>query len=458
MTEIINNSTEQENNAQINSSINMEETRTDGQQAVTTETMPTEQANVQLPTAEGEVGQQNEVPQPINESPFVLGRWYGINGEVVNPEDLQDEVNETTSAEQEEDAQASAGTSPTQNDSKKKDYKPKYSDQELLKLTPLTEVCEQEITRVISDLNTGAVPYANGSNCLIDLRKVHPYLYTPQVNRLHGTDQKKTGDSLMSYGSQHLLLVVTVKIAVAAGLVPEHFGNAPDKTQPVSEHGFVFLDGNGRVNYLMGIPVDEWPEVYAVFPSKDSAGFYDINKIFDIINTQVSVWKTQDMVQKRLLMDGGNAHPGWKMIQELVNKKKYKYQAACQLATLDTDRVNKTRVTTGDANDVFSHYDSAKKIFDVLVIKFGEDTDTLKTKEFTKEVSTLWKKLQKKYGDDLATDYFLDFLSNSLADVKVKEINEAKSVKGGISKDEKRKSILNNEFSNFIASKNLNLD
>lgn len=396
-------------------------------------------------------------------STVVLDRWYDINGEVVDPEGQPDEVNETISAEQEEDAQASVGQAPTpQNkeadNSKKKDYKPKYSDQELLKLTPLTEVCEQEFSRVISDSNIGAVPYANGSNCLIDLRKVHPYLYTPQVNRLHGTDQKKTGDSLMSYGSQHLLLVVTVKIAKTAGLVPEQFGNAPDKTQPVSEHGFVILDGNGRVNYLMGIPVDEWPEVYAVFPSKDSAGFYDINKIFDIINTQVSVWKTQDMVQKRLLMDGGNAHPGWILIQELVNKKKYKYQAACQLATLDTDRVNKTRVTTGDANDVFSHYDSAKKIFDVLVIKFGEDTDTLKTKEFTKEVSTLWKKLQKKYGDDLATDYFLDFLSNSLADDKVKEIKEAKSVKGGISKDEKRKSILNNEFSNFIGSKNLNLD
>lgn len=395
-------------------------------------------------------------------STVVLGRWYGLNGEVIDDqfpttEGQQAEVNETTSAEQEEDAQASAGTSPTQNDSKKKDYKPKYSDQELLKLTPLTEVCEQEITRVISNPNIGAVPYANGSNCLIDLRKVHPYLYTPQVNRLHGTDQKKTGDSLMSYGSQHLLLVVTVKIAVAAGLVPEHFGNAPDKTQPVSEHGFVLLDGNGRVNYLMSIPVDEWPEVYAVFPTKDAAGFYDINKIFDVINTQVSVWKTQDMVQKRLLMDGGNAHPGWKMIQELV-KKKYKYQAACQLATLETDRVNKTRVTTGDASDVFCHYGSAKKIFDVLVVKFGENTDTLKTKEFTKELSTLWKKLQKKYGDDLATDNFVDFLSNSLADDKVKEINEAKSVKGGISKDEKRKTILNNEFSNFIGSKNLNLD
>ena len=261
----------------------------------------------------------------------------------------------------------------------------------------------------------------------------------------------------MSYGSQHLLLVVTVKIAVVAGLVPEQFGNAPDKSKPVSEYGFVLLDGNGRVNYLMGIPVDEWPEVYAVFPTKDAAGFYDLNRIFDVINTQVCVWKTQDMVQKRLLMDAGNAHPGWIMIQELV-KKKYKYQAACQLATLETDRIKNTTVTTGDANDVFSHYDSAKKIFNILNIKFGEDTDTLKTKEFTKEISALWKKLQKKHGDDFATEHFLDFLSNGLAEDKIKEIKEAKSVKGGISKDEKRKTILNNEFSIFIGSKNLNLD
>ena len=47
------------------------------------------------------------------------------------------------------DGQASVGACPTQNNSTKKDYKPKYRDEELVKLTPLTEVCEQEITRVI---------------------------------------------------------------------------------------------------------------------------------------------------------------------------------------------------------------------------------------------------------------------------------------------------------------------
>ncbi len=41
----------------------MVQTRTDGQLAVPTETMPTEQANVQLPTAEGEVGQQTKAHQ-----------------------------------------------------------------------------------------------------------------------------------------------------------------------------------------------------------------------------------------------------------------------------------------------------------------------------------------------------------------------------------------------------------
>jgi len=70
-------STEQENNnAQINSNINMEEKRTDGQ-SVTTETMPTEQASVQLPTAEGEVDQQTEAHQ--NQSGVVGSEVENVN-------------------------------------------------------------------------------------------------------------------------------------------------------------------------------------------------------------------------------------------------------------------------------------------------------------------------------------------------------------------------------------------
>ncbi len=44
----------------------MLQNKTDGQSAVNTETMPTEQANVQLPSAEGEVDQQAKAQQSQN--------------------------------------------------------------------------------------------------------------------------------------------------------------------------------------------------------------------------------------------------------------------------------------------------------------------------------------------------------------------------------------------------------
>ena len=57
----------------------MVKTRTDGQLAVPTETMPTEQANVQLPTAEEEVGQQTKAHQAPKKVPGVLSGHVCIN-------------------------------------------------------------------------------------------------------------------------------------------------------------------------------------------------------------------------------------------------------------------------------------------------------------------------------------------------------------------------------------------
>lgn len=378
-----------------------------------------------------------------------------INPNNVAMEETQVQLN---SAEQEKDAQAIAGARPADKveASKKKDNKPVYEGEEKVLLTELTKVCEEEVARVISDSRYGAVPYAGGKNCLIDLRNVHSELYTPVVNREHGKDQEKTGESLLSFGAQHVLLIITVRMAKKTCLLPARFKNDPNADKPISDDGLVLLDGNGRVNFLMSLPVDEWPEIYGVFPTKDAAGFFNLNRAFDIINTQVSVWKTQDMVQKRQLMDGSNAHPGWGFIQGLV-KKGYKYQAACQLATLFTDRIKKGQVTGGDATIVFTHYESAQKICNALFLKFGEDSDCLKTKEFTKELNTLWGKLQKKSGDDAATETFVKFLKG-LPAAKVKAVNEAKNIKGGASKDEQRKDILTQEFYKFIGAEGILVD
>lgn len=337
-----------------------------------------------------------------------------------------------------------------------KSYEPTYSTEMKKKLQSITKVCDDEISRVILDENIGAVPYADDTNCIIDLRKVHDRLYSPLVNRTHGKDQVKTGESLRMYGAQHILLVLTVPMAKAAGLEPVRFSNDTHKDEPIREDGFVLLDGNGRINYLMSVPIDMWVPIYAVFPTKDACGLYNLNMSFDIINTQVSVWKTQDMVQKRLLMDSDQAHPGWQDIQNLL-KNGYKYQAACQLVTLETDRIKKDKVTCGDAKIVFRHYNVAKIIKNKLIQIFKDDSDTLKTKEFTKEISCLWNKIQKNFGDDKATEYFVEFLEN-IPSEKVEAIKKARTIKNGIKKDEARKDILTQQFYTFCGKKNINVD
>ena len=57
----------------------MVQKRKDGQLAVTSETMPTEQANVQLPTVEGEVGQQTKAHQALKKVSGVLSGHVNIN-------------------------------------------------------------------------------------------------------------------------------------------------------------------------------------------------------------------------------------------------------------------------------------------------------------------------------------------------------------------------------------------
>lgn len=334
-------------------------------------------------------------------------------------------------------------------------YLPQYTDNEKATLKAITDVCTEEIRRVQNDEHFHATIFADGTNCLIDLRKAYENgieFATPVVNRTHGKDLQTTGESLLTYGAQHPLIIITTKMADASGMDYAYFDKQGKPTD-----GLVFIDGNGRACFLLSRPVDQWPNIYAVFPCKDSTGYYNIPKSMEIINTQVTVWKTQDMVQKRLLEEGKKAHEGWAYINSLV-KKGYKYQAACQLATLKNDRIHKSDVTTGDASSIFDHFESAKTVHMALVAKFGEGADqTIKTKTFTQTISTLWAKLQKVSGDSEATKHFVCFI-NGLSDDIVTDIKTAKTEKtssGKISKDEKRKAILEREFYQFVAANNI---
>ena len=342
----------------------------------------------------------------------------------------------------------------------KKDYKPFYSDDEKKRLEKITQVAEEEIKRVQDDTSIPTVPFgADSPNAIIDLTAAYKNgidIVSPIVNRSHGKDERSTGISIMSHGAQQLLLVITKMMADAAGMNVCRFRN-DTKNDPIGDDALVCENGNGRLNYFFGLEDEDKPQLFATFIVKDAAGYFNPAKAMEVINTQQAMWKTQDLVQKRQLEDGEKSHPAWNYIGLLI-KKGYMYQSACQIATLGTDRIKPKEVTEGNANTIFSHYESALSIHKALVAKFGEGDDkTLKTKEFTKEVSVLWGKLLSKQGEKWATDKFVKFI-NEFKDTKAKEIKEAKNQKDGLKKDEIRKNILNEQFNQFIGKENIDLD
>ena len=395
---------------------------------------------------------------------------------------------ENTSAEQDSQAQATTGAGPEnesstapeqkqdQTDAASKSSKSKksakkaktddftlnYPDEKKKELERVTKVVEDEIRRVINDPRFHAIPFDGGNNAIINVKEATMdgiTSYTPEVNRKHGRDEKSTGDSLMVHGPQHPFIIITKLMADAAGISFTRFANDPHPENPIDDdYAIIDFDGNGRKNYLLTKDPKDWPNVYGIFPTKNSAGLYDLRKDIEIINTQVTVWKTCDFVIKRILEEGIKAHEGWKEINKL-QQNGYNYQAACEAMTLGTDRITKSEINSGDAEEIFGHYESAKTVHEALVAKFGEgDDNTLKTKAFPAEVSKLWQKLQKKRGDEVATEHFVKFIE-AIPGSKVNEILVAKSkeVKGArISKDEHRIMILKQEYKEFMKKNPLN--
>ena len=379
---------------------------------------------------------------------------------------------EKMSAEQDSQAQASTGASPEEQKSGKKkgatkpkntkaapDYSLNYSDEKKKDLERVTKVGDAEIKRVREDPRFPTIPF--GDNALINLKEAAlnggVRFKTPEVNRKHGKDETSTGESLMKYHPHHPFIVITEKMAEAAGIKVIRFSN-DDPNKPFNGKGntLIILDGNGRCNFLLGLEggPEKWPDVYAIFPPKNSAGYYDIPKSLEVMNSQVTVWKTCDYLIKRILEEGVKSHKGWKAINQLVQKG-YNYQAACELMTLRSDRITQNEITSGDAKRIFLHFDSAVKIHKSLVKRFceGDKDKTLKTKAFPAKVSELWLDLQAKKGDAPATDYMIEFI-NQFPQDKVKEIWDAKGYKGDdgakVTKDAVRIGILETQFNEYL--------
>lgn len=374
-----------------------------------------------------------------------------------------------TSAGQDEQAQATPGAGPEEQKSgqKKSAAKPKspkaapdfslnYSDVMKKELERQTKVMDAEINRVRLDSRFHAIPFDD--NAIINLKGAAMDgvgFKTPEVNRKHGKDEASTGESLMKHGPQHPFIVITEKMAEALGLKVIRFSN-DDPTKPFdSGYTLIILDGNGRANFLLGLEggPQKWPNVYAIFPTKNSAGYYDIPKSYEVMNTQVTVWKTEAWVTKRILEEKNpDTNKYWKSINGLVQKG-YNYQAACELMTLSKDRITKDQIISGDAGKIFKRYEPAVKIHNALVKKFGEGDDkVLKTKAFPAKISELWDDVQLIQGGEKATEYMIAFI-NQFPKEQVDKIKRAKgSNKDGvrITKDAIRISILEKQFNAYM--------
>ena len=340
------------------------------------------------------------------------------------------------------------------------EYKPDYSGDDAKKqlLEAHTKEVEQEIDNIVNNAQMyGAVKV--GENVVIDLKEAVKngiHIYGMEVNREHGKDEQKTGASLFEDGAQMFLTVITCKVAKLYGIGIKHLTNDKEQGHEPQDEDLVLIDGHGRIDFLMQYDANEWNIIYAHFPAKDRLGNYNICKAMEAINVNLKAWTTSNFVQKRILQEGSNAHEGWKRINDLLSRG-YNYQAACQLTTLAKDRVAKKEVISGKNSYIFTDYGDAIKVSEALINRFGEGADNVvKTKEFTKEVSILWRKLVKEFGNDKATEYFLDFLKGLPQD-KVIEIKNAKKTTDGVSKDENRKKILQKEFDNFISANKIKI-
>ena len=391
------------------------------------------------------------------------------DGDAAVPMESENAVqgDENTSAEQDSQAQATTGAGPEEKkdgkkatkktkNSKDKKYTLEYPDDVKAALKVITDVFNAEIERFIKDPNSFAIPYNGKKNAIVDITQgVRNGSYKVAgfaENRVHGRDEKTTGESLMTYQPQHPLIIMTRKMAEAAGLTPTLLPS--DKSGSLTDkHVIIPFDGGGRLDFLQSIEPEKWPPLFGVFPTADMNGLFNPRKLLEIINTQVKTWDTPNFLVKRIMEEGKDGHQGWQSIQNLLHKG-YNYQAACELMTLKTDRIPKSVINNGKAEDVFKQHEHAVKIHNALIKQFGEGDDkTLKTKAFPAEISRIWDKLRDMVGVKTATEHVLKFI-NQLTTGQVQEITNAKSKDDGggtISKDEHRINLLKKAFEDFMA-------
>ena len=352
----------------------------------------------------------------------------------------------------------SVDSSSTKKKSPKKASEVPLTQEQIDALKHETEVFEQEVARMLADPRYHAIRMPNG-RVIMDLTAAHKDgipIYRFDYNRTHGRDEDSTGESIKADGAQHPLLVVPVKVALAAGLPISHFQKDPDQASPIDEDGLGSVDGHGRANNAYGSK--EWPQLDAVLPVENSNGYIDTKKVYSVTNEKIAVWGSKDHLIPRLFDPNELREKALKAIRDLVARD-YLYTAACDWALWKIGNVTKAElnaiVDQAGADKFMEYMQHGKRIHEACVKKFGEGDDKLlKTKKFPEALTEKWNALRDKKGADQATETMVKFIEQ-LEPKQAFEITSAKKDKDkDLDKDTVRKQLLNTAFKEFMSKTN----
>lgn len=312
-----------------------------------------------------------------------------------------------------------------------------------------TKVNFAEVERVLADPRYHAMRLPGGKGVIMNLTAAVRdgiELSTPSYNRAHGKDQERTATSIEEIGMQHPLIVATSAMAEAAGMPVTRFSTDPKKDSPLGM-SLLVIDGNGRLLPLIKKPIEEWPEVFAVFPSLDAKGQMDLKKVYVHINMNVAPWGGPDFLVLKVMEP--KPHEAWTYIKSLQDKG-YGHTASNVLATLKKGNITKTQLTKVDLDEgkLFDRFESAKKVHAQLIETFGEDNDVLKTKQVPEEMAVCLQVLVERDGIDKAVETMLAFIKSLKSD-QVAAITGAKG-KDGASKHVVRVTKFHNFFNEYI--------
>lgn len=311
-----------------------------------------------------------------------------------------------------------------------------------------TEVYHAEVARVLADPRYHAQSLPGEKGVILNLTAAVRdgiELSTPSYNRAHGKDKERTSKSIEEIGLQHPLIVATSAMADAAGMPVKRFSTDPKKDSPLGI-SLTVQDGNGRIEELLSKPIEEWPDVYAVFPSLDANNQMNLKKVYVHINMNVSTWGGPDFLVLKVMEP--EPHEAWTYIKGLQDKG-YGHTASNVLVRLRKGNITKTQLTKVDLDEakLFERFESAKKVHAQLVETFGEDTDVLKTKQVPEEMVDRLEDLVQDAGLEKAVEKMIAFLKSLKSD-EVASITGAKG-KARASKHDVRVALFHNLFQKY---------